>query len=121
MQQFSKKWYLILLIMSGVIVGVSYGIVRNRGWHFAIWNDSKEAHCNQMPNWSQAQKIFQENNATIEQIKNISPGMVFVELRERCPGKGEVVFYFDTIDTRNQIKTMIGDSFYGIPYVMYNV
>ncbi len=120
-QQFSKKWYLILVIILGVIIGVSYGVFRNGGWYFAIWQDNKEIHCDQMPNWSQAQKIFQENNATIEQIKNINPGMVFVELREACPNKGEVVIYYDTIQTRNQIKALIGDSFFGIPYVMYNI
>lgn len=70
---------------------------------------------------SQAEQIYNEHLDTVEQIENISPGYVFVSLVERCLGKGEVEIYYDTNSTRNQIKDLIGDTFFGIPYVMFNI
>ena len=117
----SQKWIILLIITTGVIFGLIFihsGFIES----FLIrMHDSKELSCEQLPNWTQAQNIYQDHIATIEQIKLISPGNVFIELRERCPGKGEMVIYYDTIHTRNQIKTILGDSFFGIPYVMYNI
>ena len=70
---------------------------------------------------SQAEQIYNQHLDTVERIENISPGNVFVSLVERCPGKGEVEICYDTISTRNQIKDLIGDMFFGVPYVMFNI
>lgn len=83
--------------------------------------DTKGLECEELPNWDQAEKIFYEHNDTISQIEAISPGNIFVSLHEPCADKGEVVISYDSIDSRNKIKDLIGDSFYGIPYVMYNI
>ena len=117
----NSKWkILLLIILVGGIIGVAFVLNRLGWWNFIIYG-SKEVPCEQLPTWALAQKIFQEHYDTIKQIENISPGHVFVELRERCSGKGEVVIYYDTIQTQNQIKDLIGNTFHGIPYVMYNI
>ena len=91
----NSKWkILLLIILVGGVIGVAFVLNRLGGWNFIIYG-SKEVPCEQLPTWVQAQKIFQEHYDTIKQIENISPGHVFVELRERCSGKGEVVIYYD--------------------------
>ena len=116
-----RKRTLILGISLVLLVGVSFIVYQFLFPLFIIWQDSRRVPCDRLPNLSQAQQIFNEHNDTVEQLEKISPNNVFISLVERCPGKGEVEIMYDTINTRNQIKKLIGDSFFGIPYVMFNI
>lgn len=116
-----KTCILLVVFISGIILGgaiILYWVVEPL---FIIWQDSQRVPCDQLPNMSQAEQIYNEHLDIVEQIENINPGHVFVSLVERCPGKGEVEISYDTISTRNQIKDLIGDTFFGIPYVMINI
>ena len=117
----NKNWVFLVVLISCIILGgafIFYWIVEPL---FINWQDSKRVPCDQLPNMSQAEQIYNDHLDTVEQIENISPGKVFMSLVERCPGKGEVEIHYDTISTRNQIKDLIGDTFFGIPYVMFNI
>jgi hypothetical protein len=119
--QHNKKWVLLVVFISGIILGgaiIFYWVVEPL---FIIGQDTKRVPCDQLPNMSQAEQIYNEHLDTVEQIENINPGNVFVSLVERCPGKGEVEIQYDTMSTRKQIKDLIGDTFFGIPYVMFNI
>ncbi len=119
--QHNKKWVLLLVFISGIILGgaiIFYWVVEPL---FIIGQDTKQVPCDQLPDMSQAEQIYNEHLDTVEQIENINPDNVFVSLVERCPGKGEVEIYYDTMSTRKQIKDLIGDTFFGIPYVMFNI
>ncbi len=119
--QYNKKWVLLFVFISGIILGgaiIFYWVVEPL---FIIGQDTKRVPCDQLPNMSQAEQIYNEHLDTVEQIENINPGNVFVSLVERCPGKGEVEIHYDTMSTRKQIKDLIGDTFFGIPYVMFNI
>jgi len=109
------------VFISGIILGgaiIFYWVVEPL---FIIGQDTKRVPCDQLPNMSQAEQIYNEHLDTVEEIENINPGNVFVSLVERCPGKGEVEIHYDTMSTRKQIKDLIGDTFFGIPYVMFNI
>ena len=117
----NRKWVLLVVFISGIILGgaiIFYWAVEPL---FIIWQDTQRVPCDQLPNMSQAEQIYNEHLDTVEQIENISPGNVFVSLVERCPGKGEVEIHYDTMNTRKQIKDLIADTFFGIPYVMFNI
>jgi len=119
--QHNKKWVLLVVFISGIILGgaiIFYWVVEPL---FIIGQDTKRVPCDQLPNMSQAEQIYNEHLDTVEEIENINPGNVFVSLVERCPGKGEVEIHYDTMSTRKQIKDLIGDTFFGIPYVMFNI
>ena len=119
--QRNKKWILLVVFISGIILGGAIIFYRVIEPLLIIRQDSKRVPCDQLPSMSQAEQIYNEHLDTVEQIENISPSKVFVSLVERCPGKGEVEIHYDTISTRRQIKDLIGDTFFGIPYVMFNI
>ena len=119
--QHNKKWVLLLVFISDIMLGgaiIFYWVVEPL---LIIGQDTKRVPCDQLPDMSQAEQIYNEHLDTVEQIENINPGNVFVSLVERCPGKGEVEIHYDTMSTRKQIKDLIGDTFFGIPYVMFNI
>jgi hypothetical protein len=119
--QQNKKWVLLIVFISCIILGSAIIFFQVVGSLFIIWQDSQRVPCDQLPTISQAEQIYNEHLDTVEQIENISPGKVFMSLVERCPGKGEVEIEYDTRSTRKQIKDLIGDTFFGIPYVMLNI
>ena len=119
-QQYKKLFLLVIFISSSIIGGVI-----TFQWFveplLLIQQDAEHVPCDQLPNISLAEQIYNEHLDTVQQIENINPDNVFVSLVERCPGKGEVEIYYDTMSTRKKIKDLIGDSFFGIPYVMFNI
>lgn len=67
-------------------------------------------------------KTIEEHQDIITSIENTSPGFVWVEINKPCDGKGKLLIYYDTITTRNKIKSIIGDEiFFGVPYRMFNI
>lgn len=116
-----KKWVLLVVFISCSILG---GVVVFN-WVveplLIIKQDAERVPCDQLPNITLAEKIYNEHLDTVEQIENISPDNVFVSLVERCPGKGEIEIRYDTMTTRKKIKDLIGDTFFGISYVMFNI
>ncbi|MHA2075575.1 MAG: hypothetical protein ACW97X_13225 [Candidatus Hodarchaeales archaeon] len=111
-----EKWILLILIISiGVI-----GLISVSFWIFnpilTIQQDSKWVPCDQKPSFNSAQQIFNSHQDTVEEIKNLNPEYVFVSLVEPCPGKGGIEIMYDTMNTRNKIKSLIGAKFLGVPY-----
>ncbi|MFX0124000.1 MAG: hypothetical protein ACFFAE_10200 [Candidatus Hodarchaeota archaeon] len=119
--QRKKRCVLLIVFISAIILGGAILFYRVVEPLFIIWQDNTRVPCDQLPNISQAEQIYNEHLDTVEQIENISPGKVFVSLVERCSEKGEVEIHYDTMNTRKQIKDLIGDTFFGIPYVMFNI
>ena len=116
-QQFLTKRNLFIFIIFIVIIGSVAGSVHS----FIILRlDTQSAPCDKLPSYVQAHATYDDHLDMIGALENLSPGFVTVFVAERCLGKGEIVIYYDTMNTRNQIKALLGSSFYGIPYVMFN-
>lgn len=119
--QNNKKLALLSVLIFSIVLGGVFSFQLVIKPYILILRDAEHVPCDQLPDLSQAEKIYNEHLDTVEQIENISPDNVFVLLIERCPGKGEVEIQYDTMSTRKQIKNLIGDTFFGIPYVMFNI
>ncbi len=116
-QRFLTKKNLFIIIIFFVIIGFIAGPVQS----FIILRlDAQSAPCDQLPSYVQAHATYNDHLDMIGTLENLSPGFVTVFVVERCLGKGEIVIYYDAMNTRNQIKALLGSSFYGIPYVMFN-
>jgi hypothetical protein len=77
--------------------------------------------CDDLPLWSEVERVVAEHADTIQQIEQVNPGFVWVEVAESCPGKADMVIWFGTQGDRLDIEEIIGgDRFFGIPYRMYN-
>ena len=119
----SKKYAVIIITLIVVVSLVSIPIViyaYNTVKNLLYYNP--ELLCEYLPNIETVRQVVEEHQGVIQEIENISPGYVYVEIHERCNGKGELYIYYDTVSTREQILEIIGgDTFFGIPYRLFNV
>ena len=119
----SKKYALIIITLVVIISLVSIPVVI---YAFdAIKNllhYSPELPCDDLPDIEIVRQVVEDHQDVIQEIENINPGYVWVAINERCNGKGELYIYYDTISTREQILEIIGaETFFGIPYRLFNV
>ena len=116
------KFYALIIIL---VIIVSIGSIPIVILAFSIYEtikDNSGLPCEALPDIETVRQIIEDHQDLIEEIENTSPGNVWVEINERCDGKGELFIYYDTIYTKNKIKELIGgDTFFGVPYRMFNV
>lgn len=108
---------IIILVVFGSLslIIISYGAIMT-------YIDNLGPSCEDYPSIETVREIVEEHQDVITSIENTSPGFVFVEINEPCDGKGQLFIYYDTITTRNKIKSIIGgDTFFGVPYRMFNI
>ena len=117
-----RLWALIIIIiviisLAGISIAIyAYNIITNS------FNYSPELPCEELPEIEIVRQIVEDHRAIIEEIENTSPGYVWVEINERCNGKGELFIYYDTIYTRDKILEIIGgDTFFRVPYRLFNI
>ena len=119
----SKKYALIIVSLIVIISLVSIPVViyafdtiRN------LLNYDPELPCDDLPDIETVRQVVEDHHDIIQEIENINPGYVWVSINERCNGKGELYIYYDTVSTREQILEIIGaETFFGIPYRLFNV
>ncbi len=119
----NKKYALIIIsliviisLVSVPIVIYAYNTVKN------LLHYSPELPCDDLPDIVTVRQVVEDHQDIIQEIENINPGYVYIEIHERCNGKGELYIYYDTISTREQILEIIGaETFFGIPYRLFNV
>jgi len=116
------RFYVLIIIL---VIVVSIGSIPIVILGFSIYEtikDSSELSCEELPDIEFVRQIVEDHLDLIEEIENTSPGNVWVEINERCDGKGELFIYYDTIYTKIEIKEIIGgDTFFGVPYRMFNI
>ncbi|TKJ27539.1 MAG: hypothetical protein CEE42_02445 [Promethearchaeota archaeon Loki_b31] len=116
------KFYALIIILVIIVSIVSIPIVILAFSIFETIKGSSGLPCEELPDIETVRQIIEDHQDLIEEIENTSPGNVWVEINERCDGKGELFIYYDTIYTKNKIKELIGgDTFFGVPYRMFNV
>jgi len=118
----SHTFYVLIIILVIIVSIGSIPIVILAFEIFETIKDSSGLPCEELPDIETVRQIIEDHQDLIEEIENTSPGNVWVEINERCDGKGELFIYYDTIYTKNKIKEIIGgDTFFGVPYRMFNV
>ena len=118
-----RKWALIIItiiviisLASIPIVIYAYNAIKN------LKKYSPELPCEELPEIETVRQVVEDHKDIIEEIENTSPGYVWFEINERCNGKGELFIYYDTVYTRDKILEIIGgDTFFGVPYRLFNV
>jgi len=119
-----RKKYAVIIISLIVIISLvsipiviyAYKTIKN------LLNYDPELPCEDLPDIETVRQIVEEHQDVIQEIENTSPGYVWVVIHERCNGKGELNIYYDTIYTKEKILEIIGaETFFGIPYRLFNV
>jgi len=118
----SHTFYVLIIILVIIVSIGSIPIVILAFELFETFKDSSGLPCEELPDIETVRQTIEDHQDLIEEIENTSPGNVFVEINERCDGKGELFIYYDTIYTKNKIKEIIdGDTYFGVPYRMFNI
>lgn len=118
----SHTFYVLIIILVIIVSIGSIPVVILAFEIFETIKDSSGLPCEELPDIETVRQIIEDHQDLIEEIENTSPGNVWVEINEKCDGKGELFIYYDTIYTKNKIKELIdGDTFFGVPYRMFNV
>ncbi len=78
--------------------------------------------CSKFPAIAEARKVLQQHQQFIQKLKTDNSGFILVDLRELqyCPGKAMIHVEYAGEQDCPAIKQMIGETFFGIPYVLVN-
>lgn len=81
--------------------------------------------CEKMPmrTIKEVQQLLEEHDNTRQQIEQLSPsGSISLMADDsRCPGRAEILIYYGSERQKKLIKKNIGETFFGVPYRMFNV
>ena len=103
------------LARSHVLAGLYNEIVLDNYDHFLP--------CEKLPTAAEVHRILEANQETVEAIKAVNPGFVWVEVDESsCPGRADMVIYYAGHQDRLAIEKILGGhTFYGVPCRFRNV
>ena len=78
--------------------------------------------CDRLPTSAEVNRILGEHQDTVEAIKEVNPGFVFVEIDDwSCSGRADIVISYASHRDRLAIEKIIGgDTFFGVPYRLRN-
>jgi hypothetical protein len=78
--------------------------------------------CERLPTSAEVHRILEEHWDTVEAIKEVHPGHVFVEIDDwSCPGRADIEISYASHQDRLAIEKIIGgDTFFGVPYRLRN-
>lgn len=106
---------LAVFLVKGHVLGVLYNdlVLDNRD-HFLP--------CDQLPSGADVSRILEEHQDTVQYIKEVHPGFVFVEIDDwSCSGRADIVISYASHRDRLAIEKIIGgDTFFGVPYRLRN-
>jgi len=79
--------------------------------------------CDRLPTSAEVSRVLGEHQATVEPIKEVNPGFVFVEIDDwSCSGRADTVISYASHQDRLAIEKIIGgDTFFGVPYRLRNI
>jgi len=123
-----KKFLLYVTLLLGLLCLILIGVERQthllrRAYdNWILDNENHYLPCEQLPVPDEVKRIVQEHQDIIQQIEQVDPGQVVVEVDTMtCPGKADLVIFYATHQDRIAIKKLIGaNTFFGVPYRMVN-
>jgi hypothetical protein len=112
----------IFLCLGAAILETQTKILRRAIDDLVYDNRNHYLPCEKLPAESQVRKVVEEHPADIQQIEQVNPGLVGVEIdTSTCPGKADLLIWYASHQNRVAIEKIIaGETFYGIPYRLQN-
>lgn len=112
-----------LLVMAVVVIagiGVEYKTRFLKRTIASVLHDARVhgVGCEGLPTLSEVERIVEEHQDAIEEIRNVHPGFIRVEVASPpgCPGKGEIYIEYPSHSDRVRIEELIGETFFGVPW-----
>ena len=113
-----------LALMCGTVTLVEARFhLLQRGYdRFILDNRNHYLSCEDLPAKADTEKILEQHQDIIRQIRDVAPGFVGVEIDSiACEGKADLLIWYGTHQQRIAIEEIIGgETFFGIPYRLQN-
>ncbi|MGB9301452.1 MAG: hypothetical protein WCD51_12790 [Anaerolineae bacterium] len=79
--------------------------------------------CDRLPTSAEVHRILGEHQDTVQAIKEVHPGFVFVEVDDStCAGRADIVISYASHQDRLAIEEIIGgETFFGVPCRLRNI
>jgi hypothetical protein len=78
--------------------------------------------CADLPAVEDVEQALSHHQDVVNRIERVNPGhtVIYADVG-RCPGKADIVILFGTVEDSRAIRRIVGsETFFGIPYRMYN-
>jgi hypothetical protein len=118
---------MLLAVLAVVALGLITGTpVARRAvalfYERTMGNKEHYVSCAGLPAAKEAEDALVNHPDAVDRIRQVNPGHTVIYADAgRCPGKADIVILFATLDDSRAIKRIIeGDTFFGVPYRMYN-
>ena len=113
---------LLLVCAIGIILETQFKIVHRAYDNYVMDNRNHYLSCKELPTKSEVEKIVEQHQEIIQQIQQVAPGFVGVEIDSSvCDGKADLIFWYGSHQQRIVIEKIIaGDTFFGVPYRLQN-
>ena len=118
----------VIVILVILCAGLALALVKSNpvwGLYNTLILDNKDhfLSCDELPSLAEVEQVVESHQDTIDRIKQVNPGFVFVEIDAiTCPGKADIVISYGTHQNRLAIERIIdGDTFFGVLYKLRNI
>jgi len=113
---------LFLACTTATIVEVRLKLIQRAYDRFILDNRNHYLACQDLPSRIEVESIVEQHNAVIQQIGQVAPGFVGVEIDSlTCAGKADLLIWYGTHEQRVAVEEIIdGDTFFGVPYRLQN-
>lgn len=115
-----RIFYSTIIIFVGSLVGVG----THAYYQSDIYEATKPIRCIEMSSIDIVEEDFKKHQSIVSQIQELGGTVSVVNPLNNfggCEGAGYVVIYYGTETQRKQIKQLIGKTFFGHPYKMFNI
>jgi hypothetical protein len=124
----SKRKISIILLLAVLVACIGILVVEYQTRALERWiddviydNRNHYLPCEQLPAVPDVEKTLKEHEDIIQQIKQVNPGLVDVEIGYPCPDRADIIISYASHKDRLAIEAIIGkDDFWGIPYRLQN-
>jgi len=113
---------LLLICGLATVVEAQFHVVQRAYDNYVLDNRNHYLSCKNLPTKIEVERIVEQNQAVIQQILQVAPGFVGVEIdTSTCNGKADLLIWYGSHQQRIAIEKVIGgDALFGIPYRLQN-
>lgn len=112
----------IFICAVAIIVEAQFKVMQRAYDNYVLDNRNHYLACQDLPAKAEVEKIVEEHQDVIQQILEVAPGFVGVEIdTSTCSGKADLLIWYASHGQRLAIEKLIaGNTFFGIPYRLQN-
>lgn len=114
----------VALVMCAGVMLVELQTRMVRRWMDDVLYDNRYHYlpCEELPPLSEVERVIQEHQDILQQIKAVNPGLVGVDVNPCGAGQNaDITFWYASHQDRIAIERIIGsDTFFGVPYNLNN-